>query len=105
MAVQDERLTLREAADRAGVSPSTLRRWAENGLIPEADGGADGWTGAAAAHARARDRRGRARDAVRRRRAVRGLPAGGLSPAMPRLRPGPRPDRRRRGAPLPHLRA
>ncbi|MFL5867792.1 MAG: MerR family transcriptional regulator [Thermoleophilaceae bacterium] len=50
--MQDERLTLREAADRAGVSPSTLRRWAENGLIPEADGGADGWTGAAAAHAR-----------------------------------------------------
>jgi adenylate cyclase len=48
--VQDEPLTLSEAARRAGVSPSTLKRWAEQGVIPDAD--ADGWTAAAVAHAR-----------------------------------------------------
>jgi adenylate cyclase len=50
--MQDERLTLKEAAERAGVSTSTLRRWADSGMIPEADGRAEGWTVAAAAHAR-----------------------------------------------------
>ena len=50
--MEEERLTLREAAERAGVSPSTLRRWAESGVIPEVDGSGDGWTAAAAAHAR-----------------------------------------------------
>jgi len=44
-------LSLREAAERAGVSPGTLRRWARQGLIPEYDGDG-GWTPAAAAHAR-----------------------------------------------------
>jgi adenylate cyclase len=44
-------LTLTEAADRVGVSPSTLRRWAESGVIPEVDGGGE-WTAAAVAHAR-----------------------------------------------------
>ena len=44
-------LSLREAAERAGVSPGTLRRWAREGLIPEYDG-YGGWTSAAAAHAR-----------------------------------------------------
>jgi adenylate cyclase len=42
-------VTLREAADRAGVSPATLRRWAREGLIPQYDGE---WTPAAVAHAR-----------------------------------------------------
>lgn len=42
-------LTLREAAERAGVSPATLRRWAREGVIPQYDGT---WTAAAAAHAR-----------------------------------------------------
>src|SRR3954452_13334977 len=51
MAVQEEPLTLSEAARRAGVSPSTLKRWAESGVIPEVDS-ADDWTAAAAAHAR-----------------------------------------------------
>jgi adenylate cyclase len=50
--VQDETLTLKEAAERAGVSPSTLKRWAESGVIPDVDSGGDGWTAAAAAHAR-----------------------------------------------------
>ena len=42
-------MTLREAADRAGVSESTLRRWAREGLIPQYQGE---WTPAAVAHAR-----------------------------------------------------
>ncbi len=44
-------LTLKEAAERVGVSPATLRRWAESGLIPEVDGNRE-WTDAAVAHAR-----------------------------------------------------
>jgi adenylate cyclase len=49
--VAPEALSLKEAAERVGVSPSTLRRWADAGVIPEVDGhGA--WTEAAVAHAR-----------------------------------------------------
>jgi adenylate cyclase len=44
-----EELTLRDAARLAGVSPSTLRRWGELGVIPDYRGR---WTRAAAAHAR-----------------------------------------------------
>jgi adenylate cyclase len=47
----DESVTLKEAADRVGVSPSTLRRWAESGVIPQVDGSGR-WTPAAVAHAR-----------------------------------------------------
>jgi adenylate cyclase len=51
--VNEQRLTLKEAADQAGVSPSTLKRWAETGVIPEVDGNvADGWSAAAVSHAR-----------------------------------------------------
>jgi adenylate cyclase len=51
--VNDERLTLKEVADRAGVSPATLRRWVKEGLIPQLDGGAgSAWSVAAAAQAR-----------------------------------------------------
>jgi adenylate cyclase len=42
-------LTLAQAAREAGVSPSTLRRWGEHGVIPQYRGR---WTPAAAAHAR-----------------------------------------------------
>src|SRR2546423_14875556 len=42
-------VTLADAARRAGVTPATLRRWANDGLIPQYDGR---WTLAAAAHAR-----------------------------------------------------
>ena len=47
----DEALTLRDAAERVGVSPATLRRWARTGVVPgvEANGG---WNSAAVAHAR-----------------------------------------------------
>jgi adenylate cyclase len=41
--------TLKEAADRAGVTPATLRRWANDGVIPQYEGE---WTGPAIAHAR-----------------------------------------------------
>jgi adenylate cyclase len=44
-----EELTLGDAARLAGVSPSTLRRWGELGVIPDYRGR---WTRAAAAHAR-----------------------------------------------------
>jgi adenylate cyclase len=44
-----EELTLGDAAREAGVSPSTLRRWGELGVIPHYRGR---WTRAAAAHAR-----------------------------------------------------
>jgi adenylate cyclase len=50
--MSEARFTLKEAAERAGVSPATLRRWRESGLIPQADGSVDGWSPAAVAHAR-----------------------------------------------------
>jgi adenylate cyclase len=50
--VNDDRLTLKEAAERAGVTPSTLKRWAETGVIPDMDGGGGGWPPAAVSHAR-----------------------------------------------------
>ncbi len=50
--MEEDRLKLKEAAEQAGVSPATLRRWAETGVIPEAAGTRDGWTAAAVSHAR-----------------------------------------------------
>jgi adenylate cyclase len=47
----DRTITLKEAAELVGVSPATLRRWAERGVIPEVDGKGE-WTEAAVAHAR-----------------------------------------------------
>jgi adenylate cyclase len=46
-----ETLSLKEAAERVGVSPATLRRWAREGVIPEVNGTGE-WTTAAVAHAR-----------------------------------------------------
>ena len=46
-----ETVSLKEAAERVGVSPDTLRRWARAGVIPEVDGKGV-WTTAAVAHAR-----------------------------------------------------
>jgi len=45
----DERISLSEAARRAGVSPATLKRWAEERVVPVRRGR---WTAAAAAQAR-----------------------------------------------------
>ena len=47
-----ETLTLKEAADRAGVTPATLKRWAQTGVIPGADGADTEWTAALISHAR-----------------------------------------------------
>jgi adenylate cyclase len=46
-----ETLSLKEAAERVGVTPATLRRWAREGVIPEVDGKGE-WSSAAVAHAR-----------------------------------------------------
>ena len=46
-----ETLSLKEAAERVGVSPPTLRRWAREGVVPKVDGGRE-WSSAAVAHAR-----------------------------------------------------
>ncbi len=45
----DGRLSLPDAAQRAGVSAATLRRWVRGGLIPQYDGT---WSPAAVGHAR-----------------------------------------------------
>jgi adenylate cyclase len=45
----DERISLSEAARRAGVSPATLKRWGEEKIVPVRRGR---WTAAAAAQAR-----------------------------------------------------
>jgi adenylate cyclase len=51
--VEDERLSTSEVAARAGVTTATLKRWVEKGVIPDGHNvTADGWTAAAAAHAR-----------------------------------------------------
>jgi adenylate cyclase len=62
-------LSLKEAAERAGVRPATLKRWAETGVIPGVSARRPVWTPAAVAHARivARLReRGHSLDRVRR---------------------------------------
>ncbi len=49
----EQTLTLNEAAEIAGVSPATLRRWRSSGLIPQLKGRrAASWTAEAASHAR-----------------------------------------------------
>jgi adenylate cyclase len=45
----DQAISLAEASRLAGVSPSTLKRWADDGLVPVEDGR---WTRASAAQAR-----------------------------------------------------
>jgi adenylate cyclase len=49
----EERLSTSEVAARAGVTTGTLKRWVEKGVIPDGHNVTqDGWTAAAAAHAR-----------------------------------------------------
>jgi adenylate cyclase len=45
-------MKLREAAEHAGVTPQTLRRWVRSGLVPQMDGSVEEWPPAAVAHAR-----------------------------------------------------
>jgi len=49
--LEEQRLTLKQAAESAGVSPDTLRRWVKSGVIPEVTARSR-WTAAAVAHAR-----------------------------------------------------
>ena len=44
-------LTLKQAAERVGVTPATLKRWAESGVIPNLNGSRE-WPPAAVSHAR-----------------------------------------------------
>jgi adenylate cyclase len=65
----DRPLTIKEAAERAGVTPGTLRRWAATGLIPSMGEGDRGWTASAAAQARVVARlrdRGHSLDEIRK---------------------------------------
>ena len=49
----EDTLTLKEAAERAGVTPATLRRWASSGLIPGMKGrSGESWNASTAAQAR-----------------------------------------------------
>ncbi len=53
MALTDDTLTLKEAAERAGVTTATLRRWASDKLIPGMKGrSGERWTASSAAQAR-----------------------------------------------------
>jgi adenylate cyclase len=49
--VSEDGLTLKEAAERAGVKPETLRRWAKTGVVPGPNGGG-AWSPASVAQAR-----------------------------------------------------
>ena len=68
--MSQDTLSLREAAERVGVSPATLRRWASSKVIPEMAGRRPGpWTPAAVAHARVVARlrtRGHSLDEIRK---------------------------------------
>src|SRR5690242_6553412 len=51
--LEEERLSNSEVAARAGVTTATLKRWVDKGVIPDGKKvTSDGWTAAAAAHAR-----------------------------------------------------
>src|SRR3954453_10518644 len=51
--MDEQRLSLNEVATRAGVTPATLKRWVDRGIIPDGKKVTKhGWTPAAAAHAR-----------------------------------------------------
>ena len=79
----EDQISVSEAARIAGVSPSTLQRWAQAGVIPVRGGR---WTTAAAAQARVVGRmreRGHSLAELRRR--------GPRGPARVRLRRGPAP--------------
>jgi adenylate cyclase len=66
--VAGDTVSLKEAAERVGVSRATLKRWVETGVIPTSDG-AEGLSPAAVAHARIAVRlrdRGHSLDQIRR---------------------------------------
>ncbi len=50
--VDRDNLTLKQAAERVGVSTGTLRRWAETGVIPHVKHARGEWSAVAVSHAR-----------------------------------------------------
>jgi adenylate cyclase len=87
--VADDSLSLKEAAERAGVKPATLKRWADTGVIPPI--GKDGWTDAAVAHARIATRlreRGHTLGQIRRATAEGRLAYGYIEDLFPMTVPG-----------------
>ncbi len=82
-------LSTKEAAERAGVSPATLRRWASSGVIPEMSGTrGERWTAASAAHARVVGRlrdRGHSLDHIRLAAEEGRLAYGYVEEMFPRL--------------------
>src|SRR5512144_1009171 len=51
--LEEERLSTSEVAARVGVTPATLKRWVDKGVIPDGkQATAEGWPPAVAAHAR-----------------------------------------------------
>lgn len=88
--VADDTVSLREAAERVGVSRATLKRWAETGVIPEPEG--DGQLSPAAmAHARIAARlreRGHSLDQIRKANAEGRLAYGYVEDLFPPSRTG-----------------
>ena len=85
-----EAVSLKEAAERVGVSPATLKRWAQTGVIPERDGGGT-LSPAAVAHARIAARlrdRGHSLDEIRRASAEGRLAYGYVEDLFPPSRQG-----------------
>ena len=90
--MSDETVSLKQAAEEAGVTPDTLRRWAKAGVIPGANG-ATSWTRPAVAHARivARLReRGHSLDEIREAAEDGRLAYGFLEDLFPESRGGKR---------------
>jgi adenylate cyclase len=88
--VTEETVSLKEAADEAGVKPETLRRWAKSGVIPGVNG-SNAWTRPAVAHARivARLReRGHSLDEIRKASQDGRLAYGFLEDLFPESRGG-----------------
>ena len=86
--VADDTVSLKEAAERVGVSRATLKRWAETGVIPGPDGDG-GLTPAGIAHARIAARlrdRGHSLEQIRRANAEGRLAYGYVEDLFPPTR-------------------
>jgi adenylate cyclase len=86
--VADDTVSLKEAAERVGVSRATLKRWAETGVIPRPDGDGE-LTPAGIAHARIAARlreRGHSLEQIRRANAEGRLAYGYVEDLFPPTR-------------------